>query len=191
MADVDTFLTYFRENKLSLSALERMAYRWTIPFFPDDWTIGTNNSVLLFALAFTLACNCFIFSYLDKLEMNELRRKKGFARAASTTAGVAITFCLLGLIIPRSTIYLVETTEPSLASGFYAFKVMGTTAETYEIPLMDDYQITQERFEATPSLSFSKSDLKIYDVFEYDHEKTTLGDYRAFTKTLKDSVIDN
>ena len=190
MADVDTFLTYFRENKLSLSALERMAYRWTIPFFPDDWTIGTNNSVLLFALAFTLACNCFIFSYLDKLEMNELRRKKGFARAASTTAGVAITFCLLGLIIPRSTIYLVETTEPSLASGFYTFEVMGTTAKTYEIPVMDDYQITQEGFESTPSLSFSKSDLKIYDVFEYDHEKTTLGDYRAFTKTLKDSVID-
>lgn len=190
MADVDTFLTYFRENKLSLSALERMAYRWTIPFFPDDWTIGTNNSVLLFALAFTLACNCFIFSYLDKLEMNELRRKKGFARAASTTAGVAITFCLLGLIIPRSTIYLVETTEPSLASGFYTFEVMGTTAKTYEIPVMDDYQITQEGFESTPSLSFSKSDMKIYDVFEYDHEKTTLGDYRAFTKTLKDSVID-
>lgn len=190
MADVDTFLTYFREYKLSLSALERMAYRWTIPFLPDDWTIGTNNSVLLFALAFTLACNCFIFSYLDKLEMNELRRKKGFAQVASTTAGVAITFCLLGLIIPRSTIYLVETTEPSLASGFYTFEVMGTTAKTYEIPVMDDYQITQEGFESTPSLSFNKSDLKIYDVFEYDHEKTTLGDYRAFTKTLKDSVID-
>lgn len=190
MADVDTFLTYFQEKKLSLSAVERMAHRWTIPFFPDDWTIGTNNLVLLFALAFTLACNCFIFSYLDKLEMNELRRKKGFAQAASTTAGVVITFCLLGLIIPRSTIYIVETAEPSLVSGFYTFEVMGATAKTYEIPVMDDYQITEEGFEATPSLSFSKSDLQIHDIFEYDHEKTTLGDYRAFTKTLKDAVID-
>ena len=188
MADVDTFLTYFRENKLSLSALERMAYRWTIPFFPDDWTIGTNNSVLLFALAFTLACNCFIFFFLFKLDPETLRKKQSFARAASTASGVVLTLSLLGLIIPGATIYVVETTEAPLVSGFYTFEVMGQTKDSYEIPVMNDYQITEEGFEADPALSFRKSDIRISDVFEYDQEETTLGDYRSFKEKLKSGI---
>jgi hypothetical protein len=188
MADVATFLTYFQENKLSLSALERLAYRQTMPFFPDDWTIGTNNAVLLVVVACILAFDCCFFSYLTKLEPEKLRQKQFFVQAVSAASGLVLALSLLSLIIPRETIYLVEATEAPLISGFYTFDVMGQTKDSYEIPVMNDYQIAEDGFDAEPTLSFRKSDLRISDVFEYDQEETTLGDYRSFKEKLKSGI---
>lgn len=110
--------------------------------------------------------------------------------AAGIITGLIVGFSLLGFIRIQPTTYLVQTAEQSSASGFYAFDVMGETEDTYEIPILKDYQLTEEGFQSPLVVTLSKSDVTIQPVFEYEKD-TTLGDYRAFIKTLKNSVIDN
>lgn len=190
MADINSFFTHLQDDRLSLSELKRAAFHWTIPFFPDDWTLGKNNTVLFVTLILAFVCSGLVNFRLYQLESQDPQRKKKVVNAVGVITGLIIGVCLSGMIRIQPTTYLVQTTEPSLVSGFYAFDVMGETADTYEIPVLKDYQLTEDGFKAPLTITLSQSDVSIQPVFEYDDEDTTLGDYRTFTKTLKDAVLD-
>lgn len=190
--DTNTFLTYFNDKRVPAFTLKPMQHDWTIPFFPDSWTIEMSDRVLFLMLA--IAFPLFIIGFFRILD-NALPTSSQMKGAMMMVLSLAmiVTFSASRIGSPDS-LYLVETEAPSPADGFYAFDVLEETAQTYEIRaetqeirVTDDSQST-EKFDPF-AMSISKSDATITTLIDYDDD-TTLGEYRDFKGQMKTLLSD-
>ena len=193
--DTNTFLTYFNDKRVPAFTLKPMRYDWTIPFFPDSWTIGMSDKVLLVALAIAMPIFIIGFFRLYNDEIPTSSQKKGAVMMVLSLAMIlTFIFGRAGVGGSRESLYLVETEATSPIDGFYSFDVLEETAQTYEIRaetqeirVTDDSQST-EKFDPF-AMSVSKSDATITKLIDYDDD-TTLGEYRDFMVQMKTLLSD-
>ena len=193
--DTNTFLTYFNDKRVSAFTLKPMQYDWTIPFFPDSWTIEMSDRVLLLMVAIAMPLFIIGFFRLYNDEIPTSSQKKGAVMMVLSLAMI-LTFISgrAGVGGSRESLYLVETEATSPIDGFYSFDVLEETAQTYEIQsktheirATGDAQSTEE-FDPF-AMSVSKSDATITKLIDYDDD-TTLGEYRDFIVQMKTFLSD-